>query len=233
MTGDCVSIVKWRPIAHFPSIGPGTLAIVPVDRKVPVDTIRFGSGGRSPDPNFTPANRSNGRTAPPPHIQSKDATAVKLASGKAMHVPGWLLTGVLASQAACLPAMAALGGDATTVESDRVHMKGQVRVTSAASYTVHEITTGTNTIVREYVSPAGKVFAVSWNGPLLPDLQQTLGTYYNDYQNAASTMHVGQRHLTIDRSDLVVHSNGRIRAFSGHAYVPALLPPNFTIADIQ
>jgi len=158
---------------------------------------------------------------------------VKLASGKAMHILGWLVTGVLASQAACLPAMASLGGDATTVEADRAQMKAQVRVTSTAAYTVHEITTETNTVVREYVSAVGKVFAVSWRGPTLPDLQQTLGTYYNDYQTAATTPHVGHRHLSIDRADLVVHSNGRMRAFYGHAYVPALLPPNFTIADIQ
>jgi Protein of unknown function (DUF2844) len=44
---------------------------------------------------------------------------------------------------------------------------------------------------------------------------------------------VGHRHLSIDRSDLVVHSGGHMRAFYGNAYVPALLPPNFTIADIQ
>jgi Protein of unknown function (DUF2844) len=159
---------------------------------------------------------------------------VKLASSKAMHFFGWLTAGVLASQAVCLPAMAGLGGDASTVEADRVQMKGQVRVTTAtAAYTVNEIQTGTNTVVREYVSAAGKVFAVSWNGPVLPDLQQTLGTYYTDYEAQASAPHIGHRHLTIDRPDLVVHSNGRMRAFYGHAYVPALFPPNFTIADIK
>jgi Protein of unknown function (DUF2844) len=162
---------------------------------------------------------------------------VKLASSKAMHFFGWLTAGVLASQAVCTAAMAALGGDAATVETDRVQMKGQVRATTATTattaYTVNEIQTGTNTTVREYVSAAGQVFAVSWRGPLLPDLQQILGKYYTDYEATASAPHVGHRHLTIDRTDLVVHSNGRMRAFYGHAYVPALLPPNFTIADIK
>jgi hypothetical protein len=158
---------------------------------------------------------------------------VKLASGKAMHVLGWLTAGVLASQVLSLPAMAALGGDATSVEADRVHMKAQVQASTATGYTVNVIQTDNNTTVREYVSDAGKVFAVSWNGPLLPDLQQILGTYYTDYQAQANTPHIGHRHLTIDRTDLVVHSNGRMRAFYGHAYVPALLPPNFTIADIK
>jgi Protein of unknown function (DUF2844) len=158
---------------------------------------------------------------------------VKPASGKAMHVFGWLTGALLASQAVIPPALAALGGDTTTVEADRARMKGQTRVTSTADYTVHEITTGTNTTIREYVSQAGKVFAVTWKGPMLPDLQQLFGTYYDDYQTAANSPHIGHRHLSIDRSDLVIHSNGHLRAFYGSAYVPALFPPNFTIADIK
>jgi hypothetical protein len=150
-----------------------------------------------------------------------------------MHVFGWLMGGLLATGAVIPPALATLGGDPTTVEADRARMKGQIRVTSTANYTVHEITTETNTVIREYVSQAGKVFAVTWKGPTLPDLQQTLGAYYDDYQTAANTPHIGHRHLSIDRSDLVIHSNGRMRAFYGSAYVPALFPPSFTIADIQ
>ena len=87
--------------------------------------------------------------------------------------------------------------------------------------------------MREYVSPAGKVFAVKWRGPILPNLTQTLGTYAADLQAAASTPHAGHRHLSVERPDIVIHSNGHMRAFSGFAYVPSLLPPNLSIADIQ
>ena len=70
------------------------------------------------------------------------------------------------------PAFAALGGDATSVQADLVKMKGALRTTSSAAFTVHEITTSYGTVVREYLSPGDKVFAVSWRGPVIPDLRQ-------------------------------------------------------------
>jgi Protein of unknown function (DUF2844) len=158
---------------------------------------------------------------------------VNPASAKAIRVLGWLTAGVLASQAVCLPALATLGEDVTTVENDRVQMKAQLRTTSVAGYTVHEIQTPTSTVVREYVSASGKVFAVSWSGPLLPDFRQTLGRYFDEYNSGASAPRVGRRQLSIQGTDLVVNSHGHMRAFYGNAYVPSLLPPNFSVADIK
>jgi hypothetical protein len=158
---------------------------------------------------------------------------VKLASSKAKRVLGCLVAGVLTSQVLCLPAFATLGEDVATVENDRVQMKAQLRTTSVAGYAVHVIQDSAGTSVREYVSASGKVFAVAWDGPLLPNFQQTLGKYFADYNSGASSPHVGRRHLTIQRADLVVHSNGRMRAFYGNAYVPSLLPANFSVDDIK
>jgi hypothetical protein len=152
---------------------------------------------------------------------------------KAIGVLGWLAAGVLANQAVCLPARATLGEDVTTVENDRVQMKAQLRTTTVAGYTVHEIETPANTVVREYVSASGKVFAVSWSGPLLPDFRQTLGRYFDEYNSGASAPRAGRRHLSIERTDLVVNSHGHMRAFYGSAYVPSLLPPNFSVSDIK
>lgn len=158
---------------------------------------------------------------------------MKPASSKAKRVLGCLVAGVL-SQIACLPAFATLGEDVATVENDRVQMKAQLRTTtSIAGYTVHVIQDSAGTSVREYISASGKVFAVAWDGPLLPNFQQMLGKYFADYTSGASSPHVGRRHLTIQRADLVVHSNGRMRAFYGNAYVPSLLPPNFSVDDIK
>jgi hypothetical protein len=158
---------------------------------------------------------------------------VKPSGAKSTSVRSWLLAGALASQIVCLPAFATLGEDVTTVENDRVQMKAQLRTTSVAGYTVHEIQTPNSTVIREYISPSGKVFAVSWNGPLLPDFKQTLGRYFDEYNNAASSPRVGRRHFTVEGTDLVVQSHGRMRAFYGYAYVPSLLPPNFSVDDIQ
>jgi Protein of unknown function (DUF2844) len=158
---------------------------------------------------------------------------VKSPSAKAFRLLGGLAAGVLASQVICLPAQATLGENVTTVENDRVQMKAQLRTMSVAGYTVHEITTPSNTAIREYVSASGQVFAVAWDGPILPDFKQTFGRYYDEYHGSATTHRVGQRQLIIEHADLVVHSTGRMRAFRGTAYVPSLLPSNFSVADIK
>jgi hypothetical protein len=151
----------------------------------------------------------------------------------AKHLLSCLVAGVLVSQVACLPALAALGEDATTVETDRVQMKAALRTTAVAGYTVHEMQVGAGTTVREYIGPSGKVFAIGWNGPLLPNFPLLLGKYFPDYNSSASSPHVGRRHLTVQAADLVVHSNGRMRAFYGSAWVPSLVPANFSVADIK
>src|SRR5690348_17204730 len=86
---------------------------------------------------------------------------------------------------AWVPAKAGLGDTAASVEADRVSMKGQLRnPRSAPGYSVQEIAAANGTDVREYVSPSGVIFAVSWSGPAMPNLQQTLGTYFAQYQTA-------------------------------------------------
>jgi hypothetical protein len=138
-----------------------------------------------------------------------------------------------------LRAAAALGGDVTTVEADRQQMKATRTVRASANYSVHEITTSYGTVVREYVSPDGKVFGVAWRGPFLPNLQQLLGDSYPTFAQAAQDARSTQpRHsrnapLTVEQPGLVVHSGGHMRAYSGQAYVPAMIPQGVDAADIR
>jgi hypothetical protein len=141
-------------------------------------------------------------------------------------------TALLAGSAA-MPAFAALGDDVASIENDRAQMKGQLRLTSVAGYAVHELQLPSGTVVREYVSSGGKVFAVSWRGPAIPDLQQTLGTYFEQYKAASGTTDRGHHHLAVREPSLVAHAGGHMRAWAGQAYVPALLPPNFSVDDIK
>ena len=141
---------------------------------------------------------------------------------------------IVVALTAAAPAFAALGGDATSVQADLARMKGALRITSTAGVTVHEITTSYGTVVREYLTPADKVFAVSWHGPVIPDLRQMLGGYYGQYEQAASAPHLGgHRHLAIEQPGLVVQSSGRMRAFYGRAWAPDLLPQNFSVSAIN
>jgi hypothetical protein len=143
-----------------------------------------------------------------------------------------LFPAVLATLAAA-PAWAALGGDVSSVQADVAHMKGALRVTTSAAVTVHEISTGYGTSVREFAGADGKVFAVSWSGPVNPDLRQVLGSYYPQFEQAASSAHGNHRHLSIELPGLVVQNHGRLRAFAGRAWVPSMLPVNFSVDDIN
>ena len=151
-----------------------------------------------------------------------------------------LLAGlVLASLLLPFRASAALGGDVTSVEADRQQMKATRAVRASANYSVHEITTPYGTIVREYVSPDGKVFGVAWRGPFLPNFQQILGDNYAKFSQAAQDARNAQPRrsrnapLAVEQPDLVVHSGGHTRAFAGHAYIPGMIPQGVDATDIR
>lgn len=130
--------------------------------------------------------------------------------------------------AAPRPASAALGGDASTIDADRIRMQGALlRIARTDTYTIHEVQSATGTAVREYVSPSGTVFAVAWEGPFMPDLRQLLGAYFERYQRgaeAARRVRRGRGPLHIDDGEIVVQVSGHARAFSGVATIPRLTP---------
>jgi hypothetical protein len=139
-----------------------------------------------------------------------------------------LIYSLLAAGGAAAPALAALGGDATSVEADRAVMRGALHVTTSAQYTVHEIETPAGVFVREYVAD-GRVFAVSWHGHGRPDLRQVLGSYYVPFAQAAGTPTRNHSHLSVATPQVVVQSSGHLRAFNGRAWAPALLPAGFPV----
>lgn len=115
-------------------------------------------------------------------------------------------------------------------------MKGQMRQRTGAGYSVEEITTPAGTVVKEFISPSGIVFAVSWRGPAMPNLAQALGSTYFPMLTAAEKSErpaLGHNHVQVRTPQLVVHAGGHMRFFFGVAYVPSLLPPNVTIADLH
>ena len=134
--------------------------------------------------------------------------------------------------ALALPAAASLGGDATSVQSDASNMRAQLRVTQRQSYAVHELQTASGVLVREYISPTGKVFGVSWQGSVLPDMRQVLGAYYSRLTNASPNRRP-QGPITINEPGLVLQSSGHMRAYTGKAYIPQMLPEGVRPDAIQ
>ncbi len=141
----------------------------------------------------------------------------------------WVFAVVFAPQLAC----AALGEAESTVTDDAQKLKGQIKSTERGEYRVHEIQLPSGTLLREYVDLGGKVFAVAWNGPGLPNLSQALGSYFTAYTTAAKAKHGGRNHLEIRQEGFVMHSGGHMRAFSGHAYLPQAVPAGMALEDIR
>ncbi len=129
---------------------------------------------------------------------------------------------------AALPGWAVLGGSADSVVTDQVKFQAKRAVVETQDYTLHVISLADGSLIREYVTPAGKVFGVSWSGPTIPDLTQLLGSYNAEFQNAVHTKTSRRRAAAVHDSDLVVESSGHMRAFYGRAYVNSLLPSGVT-----
>jgi hypothetical protein len=175
-----------------------------------------------------------------PNSPVHGVSAVKLPRAKVLaqrrrarfHWPCWAVSAV--TLLGSLSAQASLGGDVSSIESDRAHMNASVQVMQHDNYDVHEIEVS-GTVVDEYVSSQGKVFAVTWHGQFPPPMQQILGTYFRQYSAAlqAQPRTYGHRPLNIQEQGLVVQTGGHMRAHFGRAYVPDLLPEGITVSQIQ
>jgi hypothetical protein len=144
-----------------------------------------------------------------------------------------VISGLLIAALSPCVAAAALGEPESSVQSDVAQMRGSIKLTEHASYRVHEIQSPSGTLVREFVGSDGKVFALAWNGPVAPNLRQTLGRYFDNYVAAAKTSHSGHHQLQFQSGDLVVQASGHMRLFSGRAYLQPAVPAGISIGDLR
>jgi hypothetical protein len=135
----------------------------------------------------------------------------------------------------CESSYAALGAAPTDFK-----MPGSARKSQALSavvsknFQINETTLPSGTLVREYISAKGVVFAVSWNGPFLPDLQILLGAHFKTMvDEAASVPKAGHSQLRVNRPEVSIFSGGHMRAYEGRAWVASEFPDGFTLQDIQ
>ena len=125
----------------------------------------------------------------------------------------------------CGPAYAALGQQISSISSDQSKLKAQSQVFVGRSYAMHEMHAANGITMREFVSPAGEVFAVSWKGPYAPDLRQLMGEYFDQYMAAvANTRRTHGSVLHVETGDLVFESGGHMRFIVGRAYLRSKLP---------
>lgn len=154
----------------------------------------------------------------------------------------WLRAGLATSLllGVAVPASASLGGASSSVEADGVRMNASHQVMQHDSYAIHQIKAPQGTVINEYVSQDGRVFAVSWHGQFPPQMQQILGTYFQQYVSAlqaqssqAQPRVYGHRPLNLQLPGLVVQTSGHMGSYSGRAYIPEMLPRASFIDQIQ
>jgi hypothetical protein len=158
------------------------------------------------------------------------ATRVTSSSGK-------VLLSAIAFVGACFAAprdaRATLGGDLASVAENQQHMAGTRQVVRILSGERHDLLLPSGTLVREYVSSSGVVYAISWRGPRIPDLRELLGAHFAELANR--DRRGGHNRMTVTGADLVVQSSGHRRSFEGRAWIPSLLPagvrPELTLGE--
>jgi hypothetical protein len=139
---------------------------------------------------------------------------------------------------ACPLALATLGEPAWTVEADqaRLHATRSVTAATPSRPQVHVIVQADGSTVKEFVTPAGIVFAVAWHTRLKPRLDALLGAQAARYAAAASAAMAtpGIRHgLTLASDDLVVQASAHLNAHSGVAYLRSLVPEGVRIDELR
>jgi hypothetical protein len=132
-------------------------------------------------------------------------------------------------------AHASLAGDAASVSSDADALHGVLQASILPQFQILQIVTDNGMQVREFLNRDGIVFAVTWAGPVVPDLQQLLGTQFAAYTTAlAAKDHLGLRRSTrVVTADLVVESEGHLRAYVGRAYLPEMVPLGVSLAELR
>lgn len=147
---------------------------------------------------------------------------------------GLLLCAATGEVMATLGQAPSAGPSVSSPAPDAKMLAATVSVPSSL-YTLHSVELENGTVVREYATSAGRVFAVSWRGPVLPDLSALLGGYFNTLKRETEQARLRGRRggpVSLEQAGLVVRSNGRMRNFFGHAYAPDLVPAGVNIKDV-
>jgi hypothetical protein len=105
-----------------------------------------------------------------------------------------------------------------------------------ASVRVRGWTDEGGTTIHEYATADGLIFAYTWQGPTMPDLHRLLGAYLASYRVKADAQREerGSLHASrVAQPDVVVDSGGQMRSYVGRAWLPGVLPPGVSPAELR
>jgi hypothetical protein len=141
---------------------------------------------------------------------------------------------------------AGLSQDETTVNTDFTTLNCKDhQVTDLGTYRLHVLHREDGSTINEYVTSAGKIFAVSWNGGRRhPNLSSLLGLNYEEYKaanplvpsharGAGAKGRYGNGKRSVETANIVVETGGHLGHVQGRAWVAKLIPQGLTTSDIK
>ncbi|MFM0083978.1 MULTISPECIES: DUF2844 domain-containing protein [Paraburkholderia] len=120
-----------------------------------------------------------------------------------------------------------------TPQSSAASSTGAARSTTIAPHSMRESRDANGVTIREYVLPSNVVFAVTWEGPIRPDMTALLGSYFPNFVAAGESRARGTGPLNEGNGDFRIESAGRLGHFFGMAYLPRLMPANVRPGDLK
>jgi hypothetical protein len=144
----------------------------------------------------------------------------------------WLFFAVLIFSSQTL---AILGEKVASITADKTRFKAKsYKRMQSDSYSIHEMEIDGN-IVKEFASPDGDVFAVSWRGLKPPNLETLFGKHYDDYKKQFDQQprQKGRQPIQVKASNVVVRHGGHMRDLFGNACIPNLMPADHRCEDFQ
>ncbi|RQH07752.1 DUF2844 domain-containing protein [Paraburkholderia dinghuensis] len=152
----------------------------------------------------------------------KSSRADHLAACACLSVGLWLAT----------PAHAALGDTATPITGATTGT-----IASGAARVLSYVDAG-GTTINEYIAPTNdEIFAYSWEGPTMPNLQTLLGRHYASYRSGAAAALAAQpgnlHNARVNQTGVIVETGGQMRSYVGRAWLPAALPAGVNEGDLR
>ena len=100
-------------------------------------------------------------------------------------------------------------------------------------WSLHSTRSDDGVTVHEYASLDGIVFAVTWSGPVRPDMTALLGSYFPNVASAARRGRHGAGPLVERSGELQIESIGHQGQFTGKAWLPRLVPARVDMGDLE
>ncbi|WNC89033.1 DUF2844 domain-containing protein [Paraburkholderia sp. FT54] len=135
-----------------------------------------------------------------------------------------------------LASYAALGGAPGMAAPPQSLLRSAVSLNTSAAvtpYTMRASYGADGVTIHEYVLPSNLVFAVTWQGPVRPDMSALLGSYFPNFTNAAAERARGVGPMIEHHGDFHIESAGRAGRFFGKAYLPRLVPADVRVEQLQ